>query len=120
MKSMRVAVFGFIFLVPSLLFSQYIQVDDSYTAQQLVTDILVNSPCANVSNVTVSGDTFSSGSNSYGYFTGGGSFPFADGIVLATSRAFRTEGPNQNLIDEGSTLWLGDQDLEQILDLDPT
>src|SRR5690606_8649751 len=60
------------------------------------------------------------GANSYGYFTGGGSFPFAQGIVLATSRAFRTEGPNQDLIDEGSQLWQGDQDLEQMLNLTHT
>ncbi len=120
MDLMRVAVFLYIFLSPAALLSQYIQVDDSYTAQQLVTDVLVNSPCANVANVTVSGDAFSSGANSYGYFTGGGAFPFAEGIVLATSRASRTQGPNSNLIDEGSTLWLGDQDLEQMLGLDPT
>ncbi len=120
MRVICVAVFWCFLLVPSYLFSQYIQVDDSYTAQQLVADVLVNSPCANVANVTVWGDNFSGGANSYGYFTGGGTFPFANGIVLATSRASRTQGPNSNLIDEGSTLWLGDQDLEQMLGLDPT
>ena len=120
MKVIRVAVFWCFLLIPTYLFPQYIQVDDSYTAQQLVSDVLVNSPCANVANVSVSGDNFSGGANSYGYFTGGGNFPFADGIVLATSRASRTQGPNSNLIDEGSTLWLGDQDLEQMLGLDPT
>ena len=100
--------------------SQNIQVDDTYTAQQLVQDVLVNSPCANVSNFTVSGDTFSNGQNSYGYFTGGGAFPFANGIVLSTARAIRAEGPNDNLVDEGSVNWAGDYDLEQALGIQQT
>ncbi|RZJ36221.1 MAG: T9SS type B sorting domain-containing protein [Flavobacterium sp.] len=100
--------------------SQNIQVDDTYTAQQLVQDVLVNSPCANVSNFTVSGDSFSNGQNSYGYFTGGGAFPFANGIVLSTARAIRAEGPNDNLVDEGSVNWAGDYDLEQALGIQQT
>lgn len=93
--------------------AQYVKVDDTYTAQQLVKDVLINSSCANVSNFTVSGDNFNGLLNSYGYFTGGtSSFPFANGVVLCTSGAKRVEGINDNLIDEGSTSWLGDQDLE--------
>lgn len=102
-------------------FSQYIQVDDTYTAQQLVQNVLVNSPCASVSNFSVSGDPFSPGEQSFGYFTAGtSSFPFIDGIVLSTSRAKRTEGPNNNLIDEGLTSWLGDNDLEQAIGISGT
>ena len=102
-------------------FSQYIQVDDTYTAQQLVQNVLVNSPCATVSNFSVSGDPFSPGEQSFGYFTAGtSSFPFSDGIVLSTSRAKRTEGPNNNLIDEGLTSWLGDNDLEQAIGISNT
>jgi gliding motility-associated-like protein len=105
----------------TLSLAQYIQVNDTYTAQQLVENVLINSPCANVSNFTVSGDTFSPGEQSYGYFTGGSSsFPFTSGIVLSTSRAKRTEGPNNNLIDEGDTNWLGDSDLEQALNISNT
>ena len=101
--------------------AQYIQVDDTYSAQRLVENVLINSPCANVSNFTVSGDAFSSGQQSFGYFNAGTStFPFTDGVVLATSRAKRTEGPNDNLIDEGSTAWLGDADLEQALGITNT
>lgn len=96
--------------------AQYIQVNDTYTAQQLVENVLIDSPCANVSNFTVTGDTFSSGQQSYGFFNGSGSsFPFTNGIVLSTSRAKRTEGPNIDLIDEGSNSWLGDADLNQAL-----
>ncbi|HMI06508.1 MAG TPA: choice-of-anchor L domain-containing protein [Flavobacterium sp.] len=103
-------------------YAQYIQVDDTYTAQQLVENVLINSPCANVSNFTVNGDTFSPGQQSFGYFSSGTSgFPFAQGIVLSTSRAIRTEGPNDdNPIDEGSTAWVGDSDLELALGIGNT
>ena len=93
--------------------AQFIQVDDSYTAESLVKDVLINSPCANVSNFTVKGDLISGFEKSYAFFNAGiSSFPFANGVVLSTSRANKTAGPNDNLIDEGSTSWLGDQDLE--------
>ncbi len=101
--------------------AQYIQVADNYSAQQLVENVLVNSPCASVSNFSVTGDPFSGLENSYAYFNAAGTtFPFTEGIVLATSRANRTAGPNDNLIDEGSTLWLGDPDLEQALGISNT
>jgi len=100
---------------------QYITVDDTYTAQQLVQNVLVNSPCANVSNFSVTGDSYSPGEQSFGYFNGVGSgFPFSNGIVLSTARAHRAEGPNNNLVDEGSINWLGDTDLEQALNITGT
>lgn len=111
----------FLCCFPTTLLAQFIRVDDTYTAQQLVENVLVNSPCANVTNFSVSGDPFSTGEQSFGYFNAGTSgFPFAEGVVLSTSRANRTEGPNNNLIDEGSASWLGDADLEQALDITDT
>lgn len=102
-------------------YAQYIQVDDTYSAQQLGENVLINSPCANVSNFAVSGDPFSPGEQSFGYFNAAGTgFPFNEGIVLSTSRAKRTEGPNDNLIDEGATAWLGDADLELALGIGNT
>ena len=96
-------------------FSQYIQVDDTYTAQQLVQNVLVNSPCATVSNISVSG-IGTSGQESYGYFTSGtSSFPFTDGIILSTGRIGLAVGPNSNIVSDGSTNWLGDNDLETAL-----
>ena len=50
--------------------AQYIQVNDNYTAQQLVQDVLINSSCATVSNFSVSGGNFGNGVQSYGYFLG--------------------------------------------------
>ncbi|WP_310382003.1 choice-of-anchor L domain-containing protein [Flavobacterium sp.] len=97
--------------------AQYITVDDTKTAQQLVENILVNSSCATVSNFTVNGDTFTSGKNSYGYFNAGTStFPFAEGVVLNTWSADKTIGPfvaGNN--GGGSQSWTGDADLNQAL-----
>jgi gliding motility-associated-like protein len=110
-----------IFVFSNSSIAQNIVVDDTYSAQQLVENVLVNSPCASVSNFSVSGDTFSTGAQSYGYFSYSGSnFPFSNGIVLSTSRASRTQGPNNNLIDEGATSWQGDLDLEQALEISGT
>ena len=96
---------------------QYIQVNDTYTAQQLVQNVLVgNSPCANVSNFSVSGDAFSGVQNSYGYFNAGTSnFPFSEGIVLSTGKATSAIGPNSFILSQGGTSWLGDADLEMAL-----
>ena len=107
----------FIIFSSWIMNAQYIQVDDTYTAQQLVQNVLINnSPCVNVSSISVSGDTFSGIQNSYGFFTNNSViFPFTNGIVLTTSRAKKAEGPNSSLIDEGSTSWVGDFDLEQAL-----
>jgi len=108
-----------LFSVPSI--GQYVTVDDTYTALDLVQNVLINSPCANVSNITVSGDPFSPSEQSFGYFNSGtGIFPFSDGVVLSTARARRSEGPNNNLIDEGLTSWLGDTDLEMALNISGT
>uniref|UniRef100_UPI0040480B40 hypothetical protein n=1 Tax=Flavobacterium sp. TaxID=239 RepID=UPI0040480B40 len=42
-------------------FTQNIIVDETYTAQQLVEDILLNGGCAAVTNVVVSGGNYTSG-----------------------------------------------------------
>ncbi len=102
--------------------AQYIQVDDTYSAQQLVQNVLVNnSPCAGVSNFSVSGGNFGTGQNSYGYFNSGTSgFPFTDGIVLSTSKAVSTQGPNAAILSETANGWIGDSDLNQALNISNT
>ena len=100
--------------------SQYITIDESQTVEQLVEDVLVNNPCANVSNISVTGLNFGSG-NSYGYFAAGTSgFPFAEGIVLSTGRAASAPGPNSGILSEGPTDWEGDDDLEDALSVNNT
>lgn len=94
--------------------AQYVQVNDNYTAQQLV-NALVDGSCAQVSNISVKG---ASEKSSYGYFTNpSSSFPFTNGIVLSTGYATSIVGPNDSLLSEGSTDWKGDLDLQLALDV---
>ena len=95
--------------------AQYITVDDNQSVEDLVQNILINSSCANVSNITVSGWAFTNG-NSYGYFNRGSStFPFQDGVVITNGRAVSAIGPNTSILSEGPSDWGGDQDLEQAI-----
>jgi gliding motility-associated-like protein len=102
--------------------AQNITVDDSYTAQQLVENVLVNSSCASVSSFSATGDTFPTGQNSYGYFTNaGGSFPFTDGVVLSTWSANNSIGPYIFYRGDGNdTSWVGDTDLNQAIGIAST
>ncbi|WP_299123985.1 choice-of-anchor L domain-containing protein [uncultured Winogradskyella sp.] len=111
------------FLVVTLLFSllnyaQNISVDSqTYTPQQLIEDILIDSDCIeNVIVTNVLGGDFNNSDQSYGYFNGvGTTFPFESGIVLSTGRLQNVPGPNNNLSDDDATNWLGDTDLENAL-----
>lgn len=106
--------FGFI----TNVFAQNITVDDTYSAQQLVQNVLVNSSCANVSNFSISGGAFGTGENSYGYFNAGTSgFPLANGVVLSTCRANYVPGPNSSILSDNAPDWLGDSDLAQALNI---
>uniref|UniRef100_UPI00404A5214 choice-of-anchor L domain-containing protein n=1 Tax=Flavobacterium sp. TaxID=239 RepID=UPI00404A5214 len=97
----------------SFLKAQQITIDDTFSAQQLVEDVLINSPCANVSNFSVSGWDFDNSNKSYAYFTNGGSaFPFEDGVIITTGRSNSAIGPNTSLQSEGPATWQGDSDLE--------
>jgi hypothetical protein len=101
--------------------AQYIQVNDTYSARQLVENVLIDSPCANVTNFTISGGNFGTGENSYGYFNSGTSgFPFLNGIVLSTSKAVATQGPNSSVLSDDASGWGGDSDLEQALNISNT
>ncbi len=102
--------------------AQNITVDDSYTAQQLVENVLVNSSCASVSSFFVSGDNAPVGQNSYGYFTNaGGSFPFKEGVLLSTWGANNSKGPYVFYRGDGNdSAWPGDNDLNQAIGINST
>jgi gliding motility-associated-like protein len=102
--------------------AQNITVDESYTPQDLVEDILINSTCANVFNVSVSGGNFATGEKSFGYFDGTGTtFPFQNGIILSTGKINNAPGPNSYLSDDGGSMgWDGDADLNEALGLSNT
>lgn len=109
----------FTFLILTLYsYSQNITVDSqSYTPQQLVENILIDSDC--ISNVVVTnvvGGNFEGTDQSYGFFDASGTtFPFESGIVLSTGRLANVPGPNDNLSDDDAPNWAGDTDLENSL-----
>src|SRR5690606_32886020 len=115
-----------LFLVTSFLgFSQqynYVAIDDTYTADQLVKEILVGAKCDLVSNVKYQYCDGSPGSKviyPIGYFQrNGADFPFEDGIVISTDQAKFMEGPigNKNSGQLNNQFrWTGDQDLNDLI-----
>ncbi len=115
---MRVIV-SFFFLITSIsAFCQNITVDSqTFSPQQLVEDILINSNCIlNIQVTNTVGGNFGGGEQSYGYFNANGSsFPLEEGIVLSTGRLQNVQGPNTTLSDDDAQDWIGDTDLENIL-----
>lgn len=98
--------------------SQNIGVDaNTYTPQQLIESILIDSGCIdNVQVTNAVGGNFSDGDKSFGYFSSdGSSFPFEKGLVLSTGKLSNVPGPNTSLSDDDASGWGGDQDLEDAL-----
>lgn len=103
--------------------AQNVQVDaTSYSPQQLIEDILIDSGC--ISNVQVTatvGGNFTNGDKSFGYFSANGSsFPLQKGIVMSTGKLAHVPGPNTTLSDDDAPGWTGDQDLENALNISNT
>lgn len=89
-----------------------------YTTEQLVTEVLINSECALVSNITsVSGATFGDVPSIAYFDANGATFPFSYGVVLATGSAQLAQGPFVNGGNTGgnSALWVGDDELNDII-----
>lgn len=106
-------------MIATRLTAQNVVVDSqTYTPQQLVEDILIDSNCiSNVQVTNVVGGDFGGQEQSYGYFNANGSdFPLQEGIVLSTGRLQNVQGPNTSLSDDDAPGWLGDTDLEFVLD----
>lgn len=100
-----------------LSFGQVIVDSQTYTAQQLIEDILIDSECiSNIQVTNVIGGNFGTSDKSYGYFDAAGTtFPLQRGIVLSSGRLLNVEGPNDRLSDDDAPGWVGDSDLEIIL-----
>ncbi|WP_138433776.1 T9SS type B sorting domain-containing protein [Winogradskyella algicola] len=108
----------FVFFISLFTYSQNIVVDSqTFTPQQLIEDILIDSDCiTNIDVTNVIGGDFGGNDQSYGYFDATGtSFPFETGIVLSTGRLVNVPGPNNSLSDDDAPNWPGDLDLENIL-----
>ncbi|MDC8003117.1 choice-of-anchor L domain-containing protein [Aureisphaera galaxeae] len=99
-----------------------ITVDESYTTQEMVEDILINSPCAEVSFFSSSTGTDFNEVNGIGVFTGNGSgFPFDSGVILSTGDVLKARGPNDSIPNsDGTIAWRGDLDLEDITNVRET
>ncbi|SEA52345.1 choice-of-anchor L domain-containing protein, partial [Bizionia paragorgiae] len=99
--------------------SPYIQVSiTDHTVEQLVTDVLIDSPCATVSNITSStGSDFGAVNGIGSFISTGGVFGFDAGIVLSTGNALDAIGPETGIQSGGS--WPGDADLEAEIGLPP-
>ncbi len=98
-------------------YSQSITVNtNSHTVPQLVNNVLINSPCVSATNITWrTGENYGS-SNGLGYFTNSNpNFPMQAGVVMSTGNAMNAVGPNQTELNDGSSLWAGDSDLEATL-----
>ncbi|MFT5102819.1 MAG: hypothetical protein ACI86C_000465, partial [Candidatus Latescibacterota bacterium] len=90
-----------------------ITINEALTTQQLVEDILIDSPCAQVSLFTQSTGTDFGDVNGIAAFDANGSgFPFTSGVVLSSGNVASAPGPNTSLLSEGGIGWPGDTDLE--------
>lgn len=94
-----------------------------FSPEQLIEDVLINSPCSVVSafTVQVSGNPGDNTTKSYGYFrkAGGSTFPFEEGIVITSGQAF--PGGNTvtgGLVDYQNNL-TGDVDLDAYITSTP-
>ncbi len=99
--------------------------NSTHSLEYLIKNILITGSCSNVSNfhAVVYGDSTQSGTKSYGYFKrpAGSNFPFEEGVVITTGRAY--EGGNITTSALVSTDLSGstgsDADIEQALGLSP-
>ncbi len=107
----------FLLLSTLLSFSQPIIVNPTiYSVDQLVNQVLINSPCVSGFNVTSKNGIQFGSTNSIGYFENQNlNFPFASGVVLSTGNIDRSPSPNSSVLSDGNTSWTGDSDLESNL-----
>jgi len=101
--------------------SPYIEVSTTdYTVDGLISDVLINSDCAGVSNITSStGSNFGSVNGIGSFSSTGGNFTFESGIILSSGSAVDAEGPETNNQSAGNSAWPGDTDLETAIGLTP-
>ena len=94
-------------------YSQSITVSTTkYTVDQLVNQVLVNSPCVEGTNVKSRTGTAYGSSNGIGYFeNNNAAYPFSSGVVLTTGDVTKITSPNSTILSDGIPAWSGDSDL---------
>ncbi|WP_348798869.1 T9SS type B sorting domain-containing protein [Flavobacterium adhaerens] len=122
MTTTKSIILLFFLSISSIVSAQYITIEDNKTAQELVENVLVNSSCATTENTFASGDNYTQGQRSYGYFNAGTSnFPFKDGVILSTASSQNAVGPYvSDQSGGGNYLWGGDPDLDKALGITST
>ena len=103
-------------LVSPLAFSQGMVVSGTqYTPEELVRNILINSDCAQVSNITFqrAGDYTGCNIESLGYFENTDvNFPMENGIILSSGNIQSAPGPKQSGTQSATCSgWGGDAEL---------
>ena len=108
-------------LLGYLTFAQQITINDTFSAQELVENNLVQG-CVEVSNISSNINGQIDGFSSFGYFErAGSSFPFENGIMLSTGQAVSAGNAlNANELNDGTTNWATDPDLETALGISNT
>ena len=101
-------------LCSTFVAAQQIVVEQNYTVEELIRDVLINSSCATTSNYDSStGDADMI--NGIGYFnSNGGRFSYREGIMISTGSATDAVGPNIDIKTSGTPAWPGDADLGRI------
>ena len=92
---------------------------ECYTVEELVTDVLINNECANVSNITwSSGNDFGDVNGIAHFLEPSGGFPFSEGIILSSGNALLATGPNESMggASSGNFDWPGDTDLDNLIE----
>ena len=93
-----------------------VTVDDCASVSELVTDVLINNPCANISNISWSTGSDFGDVNGIGHFVEpSGGFPFAEGIILSSGNVLDGSGPNGSA-SSGEFNWPGDTDLDELIE----
>ncbi len=97
--------------------SQAISVSTTnHSIPQLVNNVLINSPCVSATNITYRTGTNFGSSNGIGFFQNTNpNFPLQSGVVLSTGDVANAVGPNDTFLNDGSSAWTGDSDLEATL-----
>ena len=105
-----------LFLLGSCVCAQQISVDTSISVQQLVETNLATG-CVEITNISSQINGSVDNINSFGSFQrSSSSFPFENGFVLTTGNANEAGNTlNTDLLNDGSTSWGTDSDLENAL-----
>jgi uncharacterized repeat protein (TIGR01451 family) len=103
-------------VMPALTLAPLTTNTTQYTVPQLVTDVLLNNPCVNATNITWSTGTNFGSVNGIGYFVNTNpTFPLESGLILSTGNALNAPGPNTSNLADGVSSWPGDPQLESVI-----